>query len=325
MPNPPRPIDPRPAHKLPRSTVDTHVHVFDPARFAYAAGRSYTPGPADVGALCACHDRLGVERVVLVQPSVYGSDNTCLLDALRRLGAPRARGVAVVDLQRGTPADLDELHRLGVRGIRLNLAVRHETDAQRVRAELAQAAALIQRPDWHVQIHAAAQLLPVIGDLLAEFRVPLVLDHFAGLQAADAPSPSAQASGPLARLLDLLATGRVYVKLSAFYRASAQPEPHRDLLALTRRLIAARPDRLLWGSDWPHTGGGAGEAGRNPDRIEPFRAVDLAASLGLLATLTEGCGDAGLLRQLLVDNPARLYGFDGSDGIDASSLAPATF
>jgi predicted TIM-barrel fold metal-dependent hydrolase len=287
--------------RLPAGAVDAHVHLFDPARFAFAAQRSYTPAAATLDGLRERHAALGIDRAVLVQPSVYGSDNRCLLDGLRRGGADRLRGIAVLDLEQAAPEALQSMHAAGVRGIRLNLEVRREHDPERVRRQLERAARVVHRPDWCVQLHVAAEVLPVVEALASAFAVPLVLDHFGGLRAGDA----ADRSGRLAPLLRLLAGGRVYVKLSAFYRASSQAPHHADLAPLAQALIGARPDRLLWGSDWPHTGGG-GAAPRDPGRVEPFRAVDLAAGL---AALRAWCPDAAVLRRILVDNPAALYGF----------------
>lgn len=277
--------------------TDTHVHVFDPARFPYAPERAYTPGEASVAQLLNTHAALGIERVVLVQPSVQGCDNRALLAAIAAVGLQRGRGVAVVDLDTVTPEQIAALHTGGVRGLRLNLEVRHEADPARALALLRQAARVACRPDWCVQVHGAASLLPALAQALPDFHGPLVLDHFAGLKAGE------DRSAAMAVLLDLLASGRVHVKCSAFYRASGQAPDHEDLGPLVTRLIEARPDRLLWGSDWPHTGGGRA---RDPSRIEPFRIVDLPASLRALA---RWCGDDALLRQILVDNPAALYGF----------------
>lgn len=280
--------------------TDTHVHVFDPVRFPYCDERTYTPGPATVDALSGQHASLGVRRVVVVQPSVYGANNACLLDALARLGQDQARGIAVAEAGRVSRSELQQLHRGGVRGLRLNLEVRHEVHPDRIVSQLRQAASTVDLEGWCVQVHCARTVLPVIEEVLHAFRVPVVLDHFGGLLAGDA----LQGSGPLQPLLRLLGSGRVYVKLSAFYRASREAPHYADLAPLARALIAARPDRLLWGSDWPHTGGGTGA--RDAAQIEPFRSVDLGASLAALESWCEG---SGALNRILIDNPAELYGF----------------
>jgi predicted TIM-barrel fold metal-dependent hydrolase len=280
--------------------TDAHVHVFDPKRFPYAAERSYTPGEATVAQLRERHRQLRVQRAVLVQPSVYGTDNACLLDAVSALGLGRARGIAVADLRQMTRHALMDWNARGIRGLRLNLEVQHEADPDRVRVHLREAAAVVDIEGWCVQLHCASSLLPVVEEVLPEFRVPLVLDHFAGLRSTDAAADSPG----LRTLLRLLGSGRVYVKISAFYRASSQAPHHEDLGPLVRTLVEAQPNRLLWGSDWPHTGGGSSR--RDPSAIEPFRNVDLAAHL---VALKSWCLDDAVRRRILVDNPAELYGF----------------
>lgn len=296
--NAPNPAGPA----LPAGATDTHAHVFDPARFAYEPQRRYTPGTATADQLLTGHAGLGIDRVVLVQPSVYGTDNACMLAAMARLGQARCRGIAVVDVAQVSRAELGSLHQSGVRGIRLNLEVNHETDPARVLTQLRAAARLIDLPGWCLQVHGAASLLPVVAQCLPHLRVPLVLDHFAGLRP-DHAHPGADA--PLRQVLDLLASGRVWVKLSAPYRASAAAPDHADLAPIARALFQAAPQRLLWGSDWPHTGGG-GSRNRDPGAIEPFRPVDLAATL---QALRRWAGDEATLHRILVDNPAALYGF----------------
>lgn len=294
---------PEAAQAMPAGSTDAHVHVFDPKCHPYGAARSYTPGTATLAQLRAHLGGAGLGRVVLVQPSVYGSDNACLLDAVAQLGTDVARGIACVDLATTTPDSLLGLHRAGVRGIRLNFEVRHEHDPESVTRQLAAVARQIDLPGWCVQLHCGAQLLGAVEDALSDFRVPVVLDHFAGVRVADAAGFAAQSQA----VLRLLGTGRVYVKLSAFYRASQATPAHDDLMPLARPWLNAHPDRLLWGSDWPHTGGGAGSAlARDPARVEPFRNVDVPASLCALRTW---CESEDTLRMVLVDNPATLYSF----------------
>lgn len=283
---------------LPAQSCDCHVHVFDPARFPYAAERSYTPGPAAVADLAAFEKRIGVERVVLVQPSSYGTDNSCLIDALRRLGR-QARGVAVVDPLRVTPAQIDMLHEAGVRAIRLNLEVKGEHDAERTKAVIAAALNVVAGPKWAIQIYADLGLIERVADTIAQAPTPFVLDHFGGLKA----EKGSRQPG-FETLLGLLRNASVHVKLSAPYRASRQAS-YADLAPFARSLIEAAPDRLVWASDWPHTGSSSQRSG-DLSKIEPFRRVDAGAVLDLLH---EWAPDAAVHRKILVETPGRLYDF----------------
>lgn len=288
-----------PQTPLPDGACDSHVHVFDPQRFPYEAKRSYTPGAATATTLQQTHAQAGFTRCVLVQASVYGSDNRCLVDALDTLGPQRSRGVAVLDWQQAPAslsATLNTLHQSGVRSARINLQVRGDMSLSAARAALDSVSALADLPGWSLQLHASHELVAALADDLARLALPLVLDHHAGARAE---------SADLAPLLGLLRQGRSWVKLSAPYRASSRRAPHEDLRALTLRLVDAAPDRVLWGSDWPHTAGdGVRSAGI--DTPEAFRDEDSGLTL---ATLRTWLGDAAW-RCMLVDNPARLYGFE---------------
>jgi predicted TIM-barrel fold metal-dependent hydrolase len=247
------------------------------------------------------HRRLSVDRVVLVQPSVYGSDNRCLLQAIQEYGAGQARGVAVLDLAATADQDLEALHAAGIRGVRLNLHV-SGSGLDAARRELAQAACLRTLPGWHVQVHAG---LDMVASLLVDFRrleMPVVLDHHAGGLVPDPESEEA-----LAQLLGEMRYGHLYVKLSAPYRLTGGAGlGHASRLA--REFQAAAPDRVLWGSDWPHTGGTGRRDGRS-EAIEPFRAIDNAQ---VLADLLACMPDDDARHRLLVRNPAALYGFDAT-------------
>lgn len=282
---------------LPSNACDCHAHVFDPARFPYAPRRAYTPPPADVRQLAQLHRGLAVDRVVLVQPSVYGTDNACLLDALQVLGPARARGIAVLDLAAASAPQLQQLHQGGVRGVRLNLQVGGDGLA-RARQQVQDARRLRTLPGWSLQVHAGLDLVVALREDLRELAVPVVLDHFAGgLQPGG--------DGLLGRLLAELQHGHLYVKLSAPYRLWAGAGPGQAA-RLAREFHAAAPDRILWGSDWPHTGG-SGQRGGDPLAVEPFRTVDNGPVLrDLLACLP----DDDARQRLLVRNPAALYGFD---------------
>ena len=239
------------------------MHVFA-ARFPYASNRKYTPQDASVAGLRAHLARLGLERVVIVQPSAYGTDNACTLAALKELG-PMARAVAVI----GDDADLDALHRAGVRGVRVNLETEGDHDIRKIQ----RTAQRVAGRGWHVQVFANIKILREI-----EIDVPLVIDHF-GLAESAEP------------LLALMRKRDVWVKVSAPHRLPVDAKP------ILQALVAAHPDRLVWGSDWPHVPRGP----RSPERVVPFEKVDAAAALDLVP--------ANVREKILVQNPARLYDF----------------
>ena len=259
---------------VPPGACDCHVHVFGPAtRYPLAPDRAYTPPEASLEDLLAIEEKLGMRRMVLVQPSVYGADNSCMLDALKALGS-RARGVAVVD----EFSDLEELHVAGVRGVRVNLQTGNLRDPQLV----AKAAARVGLLGWHVQAFARIAILKELKPL----PTTLVIDHM-GLPR----DPS-----DCEYLVRLIRSQDVYVKLSAPHRLSMDAGP------LVQALVAAAPERCVWGSDWPHPV----SAAHNPKAVQPFDDIDDVAAL---VRLREWIPDEKVLRKILVDNPVRLYEF----------------
>lgn len=288
-----------PCFDVPRNACDCHVHVFGPDEmFPFSPDRIYTPGPASIDELMALHRALHIERVVIVHPSPYGADNSCTLDALRVLGR-RARGVAVID-ETVTDALLADMHAAGVRGVRVNLESYGESDPAVAARHLQWAAERVAPLGWHVQTYAKLSILAALHDPIRALPVTLVIDHFGRPDAALGPDQSG-----LDKILALLRSGKVYMKISAAYRISQQPG-YPDAAPIARAMIAANPDRIVWGSDWPHPGGGKGRLSRDLTTIEPFRPEDDGASLNRLADWT---GSRAELEKILVDNPARLYGF----------------
>jgi predicted TIM-barrel fold metal-dependent hydrolase len=288
-----------PNFAVPANACDCHVHVFGPvARFPYVAARTYTPADASVEELAQLQSDLHLGRVVLVQPSVYGTDNSAHVDAAQRLGA-RARIVAVID-EAISDGELEALHRAGTRGIRVNLATAGIDDPQRARQKLRAAAARVAGLGWHVQTYAKLSVIAALRDDMAALPVPLVIDHFGGAQGGLGPEqPGFDA------LLDLARSGKAYVKLSAPYRSSSRRPDFADVAALAKALIAANPDRMVWGSDWPHPGGSS-RAKVSLDEIEPFFPEDDGHTLNLLPTWAP---DPAIRHKILVDNPALLYGY----------------
>ncbi|MFJ9558434.1 amidohydrolase family protein [Streptomyces fuscichromogenes] len=279
---------------LPHGACDTHVHVFGPVdRYPYAPDRGYTPPDALPAELTALHRRLGITRTVLIQPSPYGTDNSRLLDALGEL-VPDARGVAVVAPD-ADPGLLRAMREAGVCGARVNLKVRTTTDVDRARRRIEETVRAVGAVGWHLELHADTGTLTALADTLGTLPVPVVLDHFARI------TPGAEGeTEALKTVLRLLESGHVWLKLSAPYRVA---DDYPDLRGLLASLVAARPDRLLWGSDWPHTGGTP--ADRDPGRVQLYLVVDDEGSVGSLAGLL----GAETVQQVFTANPATLYGF----------------
>jgi predicted TIM-barrel fold metal-dependent hydrolase/predicted NBD/HSP70 family sugar kinase len=284
--------------RVPADSCDCHVHVFGTAaEFPFAGSRGYTPPAASADELSSLLHALKLSRVVIVQPSVYGSDNSCTLDGMRRLGE-QARGVAVID-DATTDEALANMHRAGIRGVRVNLETAGETDLGAARRNLAAAVARVAPLGWHVQVYTRLSVIAGLSEDLAQLPVPIVFDHFGGAQAAggiDQPG--------FAALLGLVGGGQAYVKVSAAYRSSEKAPSYGDVAPLARALIKANPERIVWGTDWPHPHAASPSAA--PEEPAPFYDIDDGLALNQLALWAPS---AAIRRKILVDNPARLYGF----------------
>jgi predicted TIM-barrel fold metal-dependent hydrolase len=281
---------------VPPGACDCHTHIHgDTKEFPFFAGRVYTPEMALPSEMAALHKALHIQRVVIVTPSVYGTDNRATLWGMQARGKD-ARGVAVID-DKTAESDLDQMGQVGIRGIRLNLATGGTNDPNVARKRLQAATARMQPRKWHIQIYTNLAVISGIKDLVEVSPVPVVFDHFGGAQAAlgvDQPGFS--------DLLALVKSGKAYVKISAAYRASKLAPDYSDAAPLARALIAANPDRIVWGTDWPHPNSEGGSV----DRVSPLFQIDDGR---LLNQLVVWAPDAATRRKILVDNPARLYEF----------------
>jgi 2-pyrone-4,6-dicarboxylate lactonase len=283
-----------PGFALPDGACDSHTHVFGPyARYPFAADRSYTPPENDGAALLAQLDAMGLTRCVIVTASAYGPDNCALLDALA--AAPdRLRGVAVLS-EGVAEAELDAMTAAGVRGVRVNLFRRdgHQVYRNGMGLDALQALApRLRARGWHLQAWLHAPDLPELWPSLAACGMPVVIDHMGRMSTArgvDDPG--------FARLCRLVAEGAAWTKISGADRLTEAGPPYDDVDPFAAALIAANPERLVWGSDWPHINyfGGATDRG-------------VPSDADLLRALRRWTDDS-TLRRILVDNPAALYGF----------------
>ena len=280
--------------EVPAGACDCHTHIHgDPEKFPFFSGRVYTPETALPEEMAALHRALRLQRVVIVTPSVYGTDNAATLWGMKARGAD-ARGVAVID-DKTPESELDAMGRAGVRGIRLNLSTGGTNDPAVGRQRLQRAIERVKSRNWHVQMNTNLAMVSATKDLVAASPVPVVFDHFANaLEELGVQQPG------FADLVELVRSGKAYVKISI------SGGPRLDYAAfapLARMLIAANPERILWGTNWPHPNSGSG---RKPTELTPLFQVDDGMVLNRLLVWAP---DTGVRRKILVDNPARLYAF----------------
>lgn len=265
---------------------DCHMHVYD-SRYPAAPGVKLRPADATVADYRVVQRAMGTSRVVVVTPSTYGTDNASTIDALMAFGAT-ARGVAVIDAG-VTDAGLRRLHAGGVRAIRFNLTLPAPVHLD----DLPTLARRIAPLGWHVQLNVPAGWLPGMAPMLTALPVPVVFDHYGHL-----PLGTAEAEAGFRVIADLLVAGKAWVKLSGPYIESRSGAPdYDDVRPLANRYLALAPERMVWGSDWPHP----------TLQAKGAPPLDDAA---MLRTFADWCGSADVARRVLVTNPAVLYGFD---------------
>jgi predicted TIM-barrel fold metal-dependent hydrolase len=281
---PPDPDPVKPSIELPPGACDAHCHVFGPAaKFPYAADRSYTPPDAPVEHLRKLHARLGISRAVIVHASCHGSEMDVTLDAIASSGG-QYRGVAVVE-DVVTDRELARLHDGGIRGIRFNF-VKHLGGVPDL-GVFYRLLARIKPLGWHIVLHFDAGDLLEQQELLARIDVPFIIDHMGRVKAADGLDQK-----PFQSLLELYRHNPLaWIKICGAERVSAGKRPFRDAVPFAQALIDVDPDRLLWGTDWPH----------------PNITKDMPNDGELVDLLGEVCPDARQRARILVDNPTRMY------------------
>ena len=274
-----------PKLKAPANACDCHMHFYDDS-FPAAASATLRPPNATVEDYRLLQKRIGTSRTVIVTPSTYGTDNRPSLEAAAILG-PSARVVAVVD-DTVTDAELKRLATLGVRGIRFNLVQKGATSLDMVEP----LAKRVHDLGWHVQIHMLGDQIVQIEDLLLRLPAPIVFDHLGRV-----PQPMGVDHRSYGVILGLVDKGRAWVKVSgAYHDTKVGPPDYADTSAVGRAFVKAAPERMVWGSDWPH-----------PTVKEIASKPDDAILFNLLAGWAP---DESTLRRVLVDNPATLYGFE---------------
>lgn len=278
----PNPDPGRPALRAPAGTCDSHFHIFEPGT-PLAPDRSFSPPPARLADYRHVMNALGITRAVLVQPSVYGTDNDLLLELLRGSGGV-FRGVAVIG-PTASEQMVRELHEAGVRGVRLNLLFGGGVPF----SDAAALAEWIKGFGWHLQLLLDASVFPDLRAQVSALPVPVVIDHMGHV-----PAGRGIADPGFQELLGLLRDGRDWVKLSGAYRMSGQDHPpYADVVPFGRALLEAAPDRALWGTDWPH----------------PAHGKPMPKAAALLDLVADWTTIEDQRHRLLVENPARLYGF----------------
>ena len=282
-----------PKLKLPPGACDAHVHVFGPrARFPFAAKRSFTPSDAPKETLFKLHDRLGVERCVIVHTAAHGYDLTATADALAaKRGTYLGVGLMPVTI---SDRELKRLDRQGFRGARFHY-MKHLAATEPIDEVIAFGKRLADL-GWHLQLHMRAELIGTLAPAIHRAAVPVVIDHMGRIDASRGLEQE-----PFRHLLDLLGDRNVWVKVSGIDRATRQGPPYADALPFARKLVAEFGDRCVWGTDFPH-----------PNHPPPVPDDGLLVDL-----IAEMAPSAAARQALLVDNPQRFYGF-GSRPVPAS-------
>lgn len=276
-----------PSRRLPAGAVDTHFHVFGPEEdYPYASDRTYTPPDATFDSYLHLASVLGISAAVIVQPSVYGTDNSRTLATLRSELQPM-RGVVVLD-PAVSDKELGMLHEIGVRGIRINMVFSPEAGFKQAR----RLADKIRGLGWHIQFLVDISKAENIRRLVDDLNVPVVLDHFGHFD----PSLGVEWRG-FRDLIGLMTDGKAWVKFSGPYRATERRAlPYDDLKPVAEAMLSSAPDQIFWGSDWPH----------------PSIKVPMPNDGALLDMLMDWIGEDELLARLCVKNPRRFYSFSES-------------
>jgi predicted TIM-barrel fold metal-dependent hydrolase len=286
----------RPGFTLPKGSIDTHVHVFEPG-YALSPGRGYSPPYSTLADLTHLHATLGIDRVVFTQPSVYGTDNSAILDAMAALNretSDRARAVVALDMG-VNEKKLAALDAAGVRGVRLNTD--NKGGMPIAIAEIPELAARIAPFGWHLEFLFPGKDIVELMPVFLALKVPMSIAHF-----AYQPASAGVRTAGFRALIELARRGNAWIKISGANRVAATDlPPYDDVKPLARALIEAAPERIMWGSDWPH----------------PNKYVANPNDGDLVDAFGDWVSDERVRRKIMVDTPAAFYRFDGRFPITA--------
>ncbi len=286
---PPDPQPTTPQFSFPPLSCDCHAHVCGPqSLYKYIPERIYSPPDALLPAYQGLLRVLGCERAVLVQPSFYGADNSAMLAAMKAAG-PAFRGVAVI-ADTVTSKEIEMLHSAGIRGARLNIVDLRDGKGQLPIERITRLAERIKPFGWHIEFLMHVDEFPDLDRMLDDLPIDVVFGHFGYVR-----TDKGMAAPGFQALLRLLRAGRAWVKFTGPYRISPNPMPHADVTAFGRELVATAPERIVWGSDWPH--------------VMTKWSIPMPNDGALADLLADWIPDAAERRRVLVDNPARLYGW----------------
>jgi predicted TIM-barrel fold metal-dependent hydrolase len=282
---------------LPKGAWDSHMHVVDPVRFPLAVDAQYKPHPHTIKDAKNFYSDLGIRNMVFVQPSIYGDDNSCMLEALEHVTPKHGRAVVQFDPETIDNKTMEKWHAIGVRGVRVNLvSVGRELSDEELRKELQSYAEVLKPFNWVMELYIPLKLALPMANIVPELGIKVCIDHFAS-PVLPKPYDTTRTIHPydmkgFASLINLLQGGRTWVKMSAPYRLSRDPEM-RDLDAIGKELIIKGSKRVVYATDWPHT---------------RFENID---SVPFIEKCIEWCGnDGNLINRLFRDNAEELWDID---------------
>lgn len=280
------------ATRIPKGTWDTHMHVVDPHAFPLSKDAAYQPSPHTIDDAQKFLGKLGIEKMVIVQPSIYGNDNACTLDGLKRLGPKNGRAVIQFDPDSTSKQELQAWHEMGVRGVRLNFkSVGATLEGTSLAAMLHKYANAVRNLGWVLEIYIGMEDIPLLEPIVPDLGdVKICIDHFGHPSKASLSTAQSSAVLPgFTNLDNLLKRDNVWVKVSASYRLDKDPQ-HPLVSSLARYILRTRPDRCVFATDWPHT---------------RFEDVDVTQYLEQLFSWCEA--ESVPIKQILVDNAEQLF------------------